>query len=428
MTRLSRALISLCLLAGCSGGGSGEEPAATHSRANDPAPATPTEFLVATSAGLWRGLTNGQGGIVFERAGLHQLALFDHVRLAQGLVYYPREAPSIFFDYPNQDIWTVRADGTGDHAVLNTTANEFVLDAEGPVAIYEQGTYTLANGLDRTDFGSINNGTPLVTLPIRERFTGYRFMSEGRAYFNNEQQIFSVTPSGAGFTVDATVRFPVTLNAVDAFDNRVVFRTSNGANGTTQLFAAPIGGGGSTPLTDGLGYVSYAGHIGGRVVYQACGVVYSPDDDIFIVTTCDVQSVNRDGSGVATLASHPANEAVQGFIGEHVVIRRTMAGKDQLIAVDSAGGPEHVITTVTDGEFVQLVADDLIILRRPSGTWSLDVSGIFMQLGPTPGDYGHAVVGNAICYNAGLALYCAPLDGSGPEVRIDRNGKIVGAL
>ena len=384
-------------------------------------------MLTATPQGLLRGKANGQGQqLIFSRANMHQHAFFGDLFISQGIVYYPREAPSIFFDWPNQDIWSVRTDGTGDHAVLNTTAHEFVVGTQGPVAIYEQNTYTLANGLDHTDYGSIRDGAPLTVLPIHERFTQYRFMVATKAFFNNEQQIFTTNFDGSGLSTHATVRFPITLAASDAFNNTLVWREYYFGSGLGTLKAIPISGGSPASLDDGQAYVAYAGHVGSRVVSQRCEIDMS--DIPPRAGACDVVSVNGDGSGTAVLASHPANEAVQGIVGNQVIIRRNLSGNDHLIAVPVAGGPERLLMTMTDSEFVQLIVGDLLIVRRPSGTWSLGMNSALTQLGTVAGDSGFIAIGNAVCLNKGTAVWCMPLDGTGQAVKISDTGKVIGEL
>jgi hypothetical protein len=327
-------------------------------------------------------------------------------------------------DNPNQDIWSVRTDGTGDHAVLNTGAHEYVRGANGPVAIYEQTTYGLPDGVNPVAYGSLRDGVHTV-LPIHEKFTGYRFMNGTRAFFNNEHQIFSVNADGSGFATHATVPLPSTLAASESFDNTLVFREYHLNNGNATLKAVPVSGGATISLNDGQTYVGYVGHAGARIVYHSCGVEDN-QDGTYRATECDVHSVNADGSGFAVLASHPANEAVQGIIDNQVIIRRNLSGNDQLLAVPDAGGPEKLLRTMTDNEFVELVVGDLLIVRRPSGTWTLDLNAKLTQIG-TVQVFDPVIVGNAVCVSVGT-IWCMPLDGSGPQVKIADDGKVVGVL
>ncbi|RPH79176.1 MAG: hypothetical protein EHM80_08475 [Nitrospiraceae bacterium] len=428
MKRIGVITAGFLTLAGCGDGGA---PEATLSGA--PRVIVQPDIITATPQELLRGKANGDNQqLIFSRPNMHQLAFFGDLFLSSGLVYYPREAPSLFFDWPNQDIWTVRTDGTDDHAVVETTANEFVKDASGNIAIYEQGTYALENGLDHTEFWSVRDGVQHTLLPIHERFTNYRFMVGARAFFHNEQELFSVNVNGSGLLTHATVRFPVTLQASDSFENTLIFREYNGDNGRATLKAVPISGRSTVSLDDGQTYVAYAGHVGARVVYQRCTVQVSdpPGFSIafFQAGPCDVVSVHTNGSAPAVLASHSANEAVQGLMETHVIIRRNLNGNDQLIAVPVTGGPERLLMTMTDSEFVNLIAGELIIIGRPSGTWTLDLTGTLKQIGNVQAHSGFMVVGNSFCMNNRAAAWCMPLDGQSPAVKIADVGKVVGTL
>ena len=192
-----------------------------------------------------------------------------------------------------------------------------------------------------------------------------------------------------------------------------------------QLFSVSLSEGAQeVPLdTDVTSSTYYAGHSGGRVVYRRCLSV-----GIGATEQCNVLSVLLNGTQTAVLAAQPENEAVQGLIGERVVIRRNVNGNDQLVSVPITGGAESFITSLGDTDFVEVVAGDALVLRRSTGTWRLDLNGTLTKLGSTPGGHAYQVVGTAVCYNVSAALYCAPLDGSGPEVKIVGNGRFVGIL
>ena len=84
--------------------------------------------------------------------------------------------------------------------------------------------------------------------------------------------------------------------------------------------------------------------------------------------------------------------------------------------------------TMTDSEFIQFATSDLLIVRRPSGTWTLDLNGTLKQIGNVQPDSGFIVVGTAFWMNHGAAAWCMPLDGQGQAVKIADTGKVVGAL
>ena len=176
--KLSSLLPLLPLIFVACGSGSGDTPAAV----TPPPLAAQPDMLTATAQGLMRGKASGEGQhLIFDRPNLDQHAFFGVV-LAHGLVYYPQEAP--VFDLPNRDIWSVQADGAGDHAALNTTADEFLVSSVGPVVIAQSQRGTPANGDERTDYLSLRDGVPTL-LPIHEPLTRYYFPRGETAYFSN---------------------------------------------------------------------------------------------------------------------------------------------------------------------------------------------------------------------------------------------------
>lgn len=420
MTRPSLVLIGLALLTGCSGGGGGDS-----STTSSPPPSTSTaqpDMLTATPQGLLRGKANGQG---------QQLLLarphsdFYQYKISGDQVYYYKEAPSSYLDYPNRDIWSVRTDGTSDHAVINTPANEFVFATNGPVVMVAQSTYDLGvnNG-----FYSLHEGA-LVPLPIpnQDGLTTLNMIRGDRIYFHDERHISSINANGSGLLIHATVLYPAELRMNDIVEDTLIFREYLDVTGKATLQAAPITGGMSTSLDDGSHYVAYAGHVGARVISQRCAI----DSNYPLeprAGPCDVVSVHRNGSSPVVLASHSANETVQGVMDEQVIIRRNLSGNDQLIAVPVTGGAERLLMTMTDSEFVETVIDDLLIVRRPSGTWTLDLNAKLTQLGTVALDFNIVEVGSSVCGNTVNAVWCLPLDGQGPQVKIADTGRVVGVL
>ena len=113
MPRTWIAIAGLLFLAGCSGGGGDQG-----TQAPAPPTAAPTEFVAATSEGLWRGQPNGKGGVVFAYPNLQR----EDVLLGDGYVSYSR----------NEDIWTVNTDGTGNRALVNTPLGQSLHAVKGP--------------------------------------------------------------------------------------------------------------------------------------------------------------------------------------------------------------------------------------------------------------------------------------------------------
>jgi len=404
MTRNIIALVGLALLAGCSGGG-GEEPApATQATPQPP----PPDMLVATSDGLWRGKTNGQGELIFARSNFHQ-AVFE---VSEGRVVYHRvKGPTGGFPPDDYDIWTVNTDGTGDRVLVNTNDLERGLALHGPWLVYFK----------------LGQNVTAQTWSLRLDTGAQHFLYEGnglfqqvygadRVLFKEDLEIFSNALTGGSSVTHARVPDNDTYMSGNSMvvGNHLIFREE--ARSGFPLLTVPLAGGTPTPLESDPGYQYVGGTLGTRVIYHRCAN-----------SNCDVVSVEADGTGKVVLASHPANEAVQGVTTTQVIIRRNLNGRDQLIAVPVTGGPETPLMIMTNSEFVDRIVGDLIILRRPTGTWTLDLSGNLKQIGKIAGLDTFQVVGDRICSDLGQ-VWCMPLDGSGPEVKVATEGKVVGVL
>ena len=383
-------------------------------------------MLTATPQGLLRGKASGQGQhLIFAHPNLHREQLF----MSQDLVYYPRYNTPPFVATSDADVWSVGTDGTGDHAILNSRLDEFVVGTNGPFAMVTLFTYSEA-GLEQVDHGTLRAGQPLIRFPITIPFMDFQVMTGTQGYFYTPLQIVAANLDGSGVLTLVNMPTPVTTDTqfiappLVVVGSTLLFRENDALGRFASLQSIPVSGGAVTALDDGRHYNVYAAHVGDRVVSQICRV----DPTSFRAGPCDVDGVNADGSGLAVLASDPANEAVQGIIGTQAIIRRNLSGNDHLIAVPVAGGPERLLMTMTDSEFVQLVTSDLLIVRRPSGTWTLDLNGTLKQIGNVQADSGFIVVGNALCANKGTAVWCMPLDGQGQAVKIADTGKVVGAL
>ena len=411
-------LLPLMLISCSSGGGDDASPS---SQSNNPAAAQPTEFLVASPAGLWRGQATGKGNIVFARPNLQQSITIVE---SDGHVVYERETGT------QTDIWTVKADGTGDHALANAPEDEAIEAIKGPWLIYlrqEPGGSGEAHWSARIDTG-VQLG---IERPFEFGVDRVQFQNANRIIITGETLVRSITTTGTdkisypALSDEEIARRPEIIVFSASFlqdDQKLIFVRGSNVGGTTKnVFSIPLVGGTRTPLDDDQAYVSLVGLLGGRVVYHRCSVTPASTGP------CDVVSVQTDGGNKAVLAFQPANEAVQGFTSNQVIIRRNLNGPDQLIAVPVTGGPETPLMIMADNEFVDRTVGDLIILRRPTGTWTLDLNGNLTRLGSTPGLDRFAVVGDRICSDIG-EVKCMPLNGSGPEVRIATNAKIVGVL
>ena len=407
MTRKIIALIGLALLAGCSGGGDSPAPNSSSS------PAQP-DFLVATSQGLWRGKANGQGGVVFARPNFNQ----EGLSFSGSHVFYERhKGANTGTPLDDTDIWTVKPDGTGHRAAVNTTDPEELLRSAGPWMVYMK--ILFRNGLIDQEFWSLHeNGTQHLVLEENMAIIQTNFFSD-RVMFMTDTHLYSNSLRGGDrivYVQDPGNQF--ILNGAHVVGNFVVYRTDDFGNGNvSQLFTIPVAGGTATPIETDQFYSYVGGTIGTRVIYHRCAPA----------PVCEVVSIEADGTGKVVLAADSANEAVQGVTTNQVIIRRNQAGNDPLIAVPVTGGQERPLMTMTDNEFVETIVGDTIIIRRPTGTWTLDLNGNLKQIGTKPGLDFFRVVGDSICSDFG-EIWCLPIDGSRAEVRIDRNGKFLGVL
>ena len=410
-------IIGLALLTGCSGGG-GAEPAVQNSKT---VPLVQPDMLTATPQGLLRGKADGTGQhLILALPDLQK----ETVLVSEGNVYYHRVVP-VIAPFPLRDLWTVRTDGTGDRALVNNpAADEAPAAVSGPWVVYSSVLFEpggTAISLDerwsvRVDTGQqvklISNASTQLVAGIWGVFNDVGVLFPIHLDGTDEHGIL-LHPSFDGEESDAII------------DDTLIYREVNENSGAVMLNAVKLSGGPSTSLDDGLAYTAYAGHIGLRVVTQRCEIVSTPFPH---AGACDVVSVQTDGTNRVVLASEPANEAVQGITTNQVIIRRNLSGNDQLVAVPVGGGAEKLLMSMTDNEFVDLIVGDLIIVRRLSGTWSLDLNGTLTTLGTVVGDSGFIAVGDSVCVTKVTAVWCMPLDGSGPQVKIADDGKVVGVL
>ena len=393
------------------GSGGGDTPAAVT------APAAQPDMLTATPQGLQRGKANGQEQrLIFAQPNMHQ----SFATISQGHVLYRK----------TNDVWAVRTDGTNERAIVNTPDSEFIVTVNGPWLIYGQDV-AQPSGRLVTRYGSAN-----IESGARFQFDdseGTDFVTQNDARListTSQEQISSLTVAGADrLTYDALTPAEqqtggMFLATKQIVGNALIYsRSASIAPATfySRTLAIPLGGGAAT-LLDEERYDTYsAWSIGDRVVYHRQAPYPGPSQN-------DVVSIQTNGSNRVVLTAHPENEAVQGTVGNQVIIRRNLSGNDQLIAVPVTGGAERVLMTMTDSEFVELTADDFMIVRRPSGVWTLDLNGTLKQIGTVAMNPGFIFVGNAVCGNRGSAAWCMPLDGSTPAVKIADTGKVIGAL
>ena len=407
MNRPSLVLIGLALLAGCSGGG-GDSATPTSAPASSAQP----DMLVATSDGLWRGQANGQGGVVFARPNFNQQLL----SFSGSHVFYPRlkgNNTGSFLD--DTDIWTVKTDGTGDRAAVDTTAPEHLRGSAGPWMVYIKLLFDAGN-IDQQLWSLHETGAQHLLLEENMGVT-VQVYSTDRVLFMTDRVISSNTLTGTDHVIHAEI--PHTdrdtfMAGMRVVGSHLIFIQEHG--GGFRILTVPLAGGTPSPVESDQFNSYVVGTLGTRVIYHRC----APPE------LCDVVSIEADGTNPVVLTSHPANEAVQGVTTTQVIIRRNLAGNDQLLAVPVAGGAERLLMTMTDSEFVETIVGDVIVVRRPSGTWTLNLSGTLKQLDSIAGLRGFVAVGNAICSTD--PVWCMPLDGSATAVKIANDGNVVGVL
>ena len=398
MTRKIIALIGLALLAGCSGGGG---DSATPSSA--PAPLAQPDILTATDQGLQRGKANGEEQrLVFARPDLD----FLFMALSHGHVFYAQDF----------DIWAVRTDGTEARQIVGTHNIGGIEATNGPWLILRtqavQPSGSIVDDLRSLDF---ETGTQFQLDDPGG--TQFRAQNERRLISFSDKQISSITNMGTDrLTYDKrTGPGGVFFSPLQIVDNMLIYSRD------TQTFMIPLGGG-TARLLDEARYDTYsAWSIGDRLIYHRRLSSGPPE--------ADVVSIRTNGTDRIVLTTHPANEAVQGTVGNLVLIRRNLTGHDELFTVPVTGGPERLLMTgLTDSDHIILTTDTHAIVGRPTGVWTVDMGGTLNQISEIDTHFVAMIVGNALCFNHAGAAYCAPLDGSSPAVKIANEGKVVGVL
>lgn len=406
------AILCMLVLAGCSDGGGGQAPV------SGPAsqPQAQPDILVATPTGLLRSQVDGQGQRVLTTVPAPNP---QQTFVSNGNIYYsrPTQTPG------SADVWTVHTDGTGDHALLNTVDDESVRAVSRPWLIYAKFT---PSGEEHWSLRLDTLAQFLLDVPVFGNTI--QFQNANRVILGGEPQISSITTTGTDRIILASLTQQerdqeATLLGPWIVADALVYRrvTATQVLNSSNIFAVPLDGGTAVPLDSEQAYTYFAGSIGARVVYQRCTIEPS-------ALPCDVASVQNDGTNRVVLAAQPANEATQGVTTNQVIIRRNLNGHDQLIAVPVTGGPEILLMTMTNDEFVDLIVGDLLILRRPSGTWSLTLNGTLTQLTTVAKEDGFRAVGSTLCLNRQQAVWCLPLDGQGSATKITDEGEIVATL
>jgi hypothetical protein len=89
--------------------------------------------------------------------------------------------------------------------------------------------------------------------------------------------------------------------------------------------------------------------------------------------------------------------------------------------------------TLDQNEFASWIVGDRVILKRPTGLWSLKEYGSeLVQLTSDASDSPNREAGHFICFARGSSaqpdLWCVPADGSGPATQVTTRAYFVTGL
>jgi len=369
---------------------------------------------------------------------------FD-IRVSDSTIVYHITAPPVpgVTDFGLNDIWKVQTNGTGNSPVVNTADAELIRDVFSPWVIYERVVYaqnTLQSStyrsarLDGPGQGLVTDAHALYRLHIGERAVFDRIESVGGG------SIFSVLLDGTDLRTLADIPSgapPITfLTSTATIGNQVLFTQSSYPQNVQNIFSVPVTGGPVVPVTQGDDYAWIGAILGSRIVYHRCPLVPNSDPTAPgpMAGPCDVYSALSDGSGTVALATRSEMESVQGVLGSQVLIRRTGSVSDTLFSIPVTGGAEtFMLTLAAPNEFVSGTIGDRVVLRRPTGLWSMKADGSgLVQLTTDPTDGLDGSTGPFICFQRGPAsqfeLRCVPADGSGPSTHVATGANFVSGL
>lgn len=448
-------------LAGCSGSGGGDAPpvltpTSTQQSPNAPPVVSPVVPPAPAPAGiiwrrdntLMRSQTDGSGQVTLvDTPGFDPYSIF----LSGSTVVYHITAPPLppMANFGLTDIWQVQTNGTANHSVVATSDAEIIRDVFGPWVIYEhavyaQGTFassTIRNArLDGPGQALVTDARAIYRLHLGDRAVFERLAPlEDDGVQDYDGNMFSILPDG--IDLRPLTAFPSGRNGTSTFitamatlGNQVLFGVASYPQSIVNLYAVAVAGGPVTTLTVGSDYTWIAAVVGERIVYQRC-VILPPDPEGPRVGPCDIYSVLSDGTGTVALATHQDMEFFQGAIGSQLIFRRNGGGAtDTLYSVPAAGGAETFLLNLSaQNEFVSWIVEDRIILKRPTGLWSLKIDGgSLVQLTGDASDSTNREAGPFICFARGLSappdLWCVPVDGSGVATQVATGAYFVTGL
>lgn len=437
------------ILVSCSGGGS-DAPQTLTAPPGPPQPPAPADLIYRTEATLARSHTDGSGLVLLttEPATIGTVVVSDTT-----IVYEVPQSQSRTGNIP-RDIWAVQTDGRDRHLVRRSVVPQwfYLLDVIGPWVLHTDRTgpefsppppsiaSILVNGTAPRIISAAVGSGEVWQVPTYERHVG------GRAIVGFTGNYFSLLPDGTDLrqlTAYPPVFAPFGNVQVSDFlvgvsgvvEESIIYSTVPNPSSLDEypkLSAVPVLGGPMVKLGEGPDYELLKGVVDNRVVYDRCVLMVLPDFNVTF-DQCNVFSVRSDGRGRVALTATSDINYVQGIIGEQVIVRRSQRGgtTDHLVSIPVRGGAETPILSLSfTDDFVMAIIENRIILQRPTGLWSVQADGSELVQLTTEDHAFEAVhaVGPFACLNRGAALWCVPVDGSGPATKVTDQGTLVTGL
>lgn len=435
------------ILISCSGGGS-EAPPSLAPQPSAAQPPAPAGLILRRDNALIRSQTDGSGQVTLadEPAGISSTLVSG-----TNVVYTTPQIPPVS---NMEDIWTVQTNGTDRHLVVHDAVHETHLsDVIGPWVLY---TYRpglsfsppppslagiLLTGVGSRIIMAATGQGELWQQPNYERQVG------GRALIEFAGNLFSLLPDGTDLRQITfyppyphfNEPFTVWLGTRGVVEDKAIYSVIPILEEMPKLFAVPVGGGSVVQLGTGLEYEILGAIAGSRVIYNRCVLVRVSDPAggfNSVLDQCDVVSVLSDGQGRVALTSTRDINYIQGAIGQQIIVRRSQRGgtTDSLFSIPGSGGVETPMLLLSaQNDFVSGIVADRVILRRPTGLWSIKADGSgLVQLTADTSDWFSGSTGPFACFTRGSSaqhdLWCVPADGSGLATQVDTGAYFVSGL
>jgi len=438
------------ILISCSGGG-GDAPPSLAPQPSGAQPPAPAGLILRRDNALIRSQTDGSGQVTLA----DEPAIIERVVVSgTTVVYEVPQSQSRVGNIP-RDIWAVQIDGMDRHLVRRSAVPQwfYLLDVIGPWVLHTDRAgpefsppppslaSILVNGTAPRILSAAVGSGELWQAPNYER------QVQGRAIFEFAGNLFSLLPDGTDLQQltfyppypHFNEPFTVWLGTRGVVEDKAIYSVIPILEEMPKLFAVPVGGGPVVQLGTGLEYEILGAIAGSRVVYNRCVLVRVSDPAggfNSVLDQCDVVSVLSDGQERVALTATRDINYVQGAIGEKVIIRRSQRGgtTDSLFSIPVSGGVETPMLPLSaQDEFVSGIVADRVILRRPTGLWSLNADGSgLVQLTADASDWFSGSTGPFACFTRGSSaqhdLWCVPADGSGLATQVETGAYFVSAL